>query len=104
MAAVTLSLRSFSARLKKKKDHGLPHYTVPEGVSPELAEKFIRAMKAESMREIEDVTNEEIVEMLEKVTPFSGIIDLSDFLSDSIMRKLESLSTPFNALGRRRVL
>ncbi len=102
MAEYYFSLRSFGMKLKKSKDHNPDDIVLPEGITKERADRFLRVMRAESLDDIKDISDEEIVEMVKEGDKLASIIDGNNILSPSngLFRRLES----YRSTMKRRVL
>lgn len=94
-----LSLRSFSQRLKGLPDTDVNGVIVPEGLDRETVDKFLRVMRAETMSEISDISDEEFVDMYRNGNKLSSIICQDNQLA-TIAEKLKGK----RSVMKRRVL
>lgn len=77
--------------------------TIPDGLTPEQTDYFIRILQAQHPDEIQDISTEKILELLylvQKIAPYIGISNL--FNSDSDVFRNTLLELP--SMKRRRVL
>lgn len=65
--------------------------TAPLGFNEDFFEKFLKLLNAESMHECDDITNDELLEMIQRCTELFATMhigtDFNDYLFDSLSRE-----------------
>ncbi|AOZ97854.1 hypothetical protein [Butyrivibrio hungatei] len=94
------SLELLNEQLKASKDAEYVTDT-PEGVNPDMFEKFLRILKAESSEEIADITDDEVISILCDCNKFFDVLVFDTIFNESKMRQLAALKSVASA---RRIL
>lgn len=78
-------------------------FTIPDGMTKEETETFLRVLKAKKPDEIKDITTEEIVKLLYLVSDLAPHIGQTSIFDNSCNKFKQTLLTS-KPLKRRRVL
>ncbi|WP_026653350.1 hypothetical protein [Butyrivibrio proteoclasticus] len=94
------SLELLNEQLKASKDAEYVTDT-PEGLDPDMFERFLRVLRAKSSEEIADITDDELVSILCDCNQFFNVLVFDTIFNDTKMRQLADMKSVVSA---RRVL
>ncbi len=95
-----LSLELLEKNIENEKDAGFVA-DVPNGLDPFLFDKFLRVMQAKSPNEISDITDDELIAMLEDGARYFNVLTFDNFFDECLFERLQKEKS---VVANRRIL